>query len=779
MSRHKKNIFSRFCYVFAGITALLLFSCNEDSIFSTTDSDGLHLALQIGESTIMQRSLNTSSDDTLKEDVLNDLNLWIYDPTNSNALIKHYYMSSNLSNNRTTLIQGGASWRSGLTAGNTYQVYAVANNGSDLGNLALADLKTHTILDKNIYVPYNASTNSSKRFIMDGKAAWIVPPSTQNEVNIPITLRRAASKVVARLNFTADMRSKITAIGPVTWRLKNYSSEPTILADGSLDDRKIENNPGETTPLPVTLAHISDTLNILTYTYANDSDLWNADPIAHQTLLMLDVPCTYDGKTYAENTYSLPISTRHIDRNYIYELNATIGKLSSNASETEPAYLKYSIWPWVTGDDIPINSSNSSGNYLYATPDTVIMKQTTTDNSIEYISSKDVSIRIDSIYYFNTSGVKTLVSSTISSQVSVTPTSTSNLRQGNLLVTSPIPTNLGPRYIKIIISNGTNSKTVLVKQYPLEFITSISGNYSYKDDGNGTQVLNSYDPIAKKYTTGTANDPSDNIFTSKYYNSSNSTIYETGNSSYFYQGTAQTSNPNNQMYVVRITTTSSKYIVDKPLITNGITDGSVANNNVVSPAFMLASQLGTVYPTTWSSASEHCKEYVEISTSGKKYDNWRLPTLAELEILATYQGQTGQQVMTTVLSGDYYWSAYHVGTGWVDITYTKVTHGSGNYELGYQYVGAGNGNYDYRNGRYRATPKGPYIIGDANTYYLVGTGNGSYNQVAAHWSDYSNGYYGTGYGTYTGRRYTTDSSGDTHYIRCIRDMNPDELTNDK
>jgi len=777
---------------------LLLSSCSEDSIFSTSDSDGLHLALQIGESTIMQRAISTSSDDALKEDVLNDLNVWIYDPNNSDALIKHYYLSSNLSNNQTSLLQGGASWRSDLTAGNTYQVYAVANNGSDLGSLALADLKTRTISDKNIYIPYNTTSNSSKRFIMDGKTAWTVPATTQNEINIPMTLRRAASKIVVHLNFSSEMQGKLTAVGPVTWRLKNYSSEPTIIAEGSLDDRKVENNPGETTPLSITLADTKNTSTFLTYTYANDSTLWNTDPIAHQTLLMLDMPCTYDGKTYAENTYSIPITTSHIDRNYIYELDATIGKLSSNASETEPAYLKYYILPWVTGDVIPINGSNTSGSYLYVTPDTTIMKQTTTDNSIEYISSKNVSIQIDSIYYFNTLGVKTLVASSIKNQVSATPTSTSNLRQGNLLVTSPIPTNLGPRYIKIIFSNGTDSKTVLVKQYPLEYITSISGSYSYKDDGNGTQVLNSYDPKAKKYTRGTINKPKDDIFTSKYYDASYSMIYETGTKLSRFQGAAQTTNPNNQMYVVRITTTSSKYIVDKPILTNGVTDGSAANNNVVSPAFMLASQLGTVLPTTWDAASDHCKKYVEISTSGKKYDDWRLPTLAELEIISTYQVQSGQNVMTTVLAGNYYWSAYHIGSGtWIDDTYDYVGFDSGDYSLcnsdGYYYVGSGNGNYSYGyywswyNYGYYPDPGGDYRQGTPGTYYYVGSRNGSYKYVAGYWNYSDNyGYYGTGYdnnsGNYTGNnigRFTTTSSSDTHYIRCIRDMSPEELSNDK
>jgi hypothetical protein len=208
----------------------------------------------------------------------------------------------------------------------------------------------------------------------------------------------------------------------------------------------------------------------------------------------------------------------------------------------------------------------------------------------------------------------------------------------------------------------------------LEYVTSITGSYSYKDDGNGNQVLNYYDGTNR--VNGSNNSWSDFMFQSKYYDGTYIYFPDDWDKDYWNYTSSQS---NNHMYVVRITTTSSTYTVDRPLITDGVTDGSAANNNVVSPAFMIASQLGTVYQASWVNASTHCKNYVEVHKNADgtetKYDDWRLPTLAELSIITKYQ-TAGKDVMTTVLAGPYYWSAYNVdgvngyfGTGKEGSTY--------------------------------------------------------------------------------------------------------------
>ena len=61
----------------------------------------------------------------------------------------------------------------------------------------------------------------------------------------------------------------------------------------------------------------------------------------------------------------------------------------------------------------------------------------------------------------------------------------------------------------------------------------------------------------------------------------------------------------------------------------------------MSPSFMLASQLGNSSTVTWKTAQEQCRDYVEVAVDENDretvYDDWRLPTAAEIGILIRYQ----------------------------------------------------------------------------------------------------------------------------------------------
>ena len=97
--------------------------------------------------------------------------------------------------------------------------------------------------------------------------------------------------------------------------------------------------------------------------------------------------------------------------------------------------------------------------------------------------------------------------------------------------------------------------------------------------------------------------------------------------------------------------------------------------NMVSPSFMIASRLGVVTSTggNLSRVSDeerliifrnHCANYVEV-VQGKDrqsdivYDDWRLPTEAELRIIMNYQGTSGQDAdaIDYLLNGKYYFGA--------------------------------------------------------------------------------------------------------------------------
>lgn len=146
-----------------------------------------------------------------------------------------------------------------------------------------------------------------------------------------------------------------------------------------------------------------------------------------------------------------------------------------------------------------------------------------------------------------------------------------------------------------------------------------------------------------------------------YYgtNLSNPDYYEEGTLDYFgYLSTKSTSlsvYTNNHMYIVQISSTSDSFILGRPVI-DEIT--KMSDDHVVSPAFMIASQLGAMSPVggmTAEKAAQHCSEYIEVSTDGTRYSGWRLPTKEEVAVILDYQ-YTQSETMAEVLAAKYYYT---------------------------------------------------------------------------------------------------------------------------
>ena len=124
---------------------------------------------------------------------------------------------------------------------------------------------------------------------------------------------------------------------------------------------------------------------------------------------------------------------------------------------------------------------------------------------------------------------------------------------------------------------------------------------------------------------------------------------------------------------------SDQYTIGRPRIDkNGYTASDEENAKLVSPSFVIASRLGAVYSTSGGLSNlnlnqklivfaDHAKNYVEVDDIDDAkdpnrvivYDNWRLPTKAELEIIIELQGTSGQDAdaVDYLLNGQYYMSA--------------------------------------------------------------------------------------------------------------------------
>jgi hypothetical protein len=129
---------------------------------------------------------------------------------------------------------------------------------------------------------------------------------------------------------------------------------------------------------------------------------------------------------------------------------------------------------------------------------------------------------------------------------------------------------------------------------------------------------------------------------------------------------------NNHMYVIQISKAGidkngDPVIIGRPLLDNN----SQSNDNVVSPAFMIASQLGAVTSYTQYTdddalaAAIHCRTYMEVGTNGRRFTGWRLPTQAEIKYIVEYQANdkiSGAGVFEDVLKGGHYYTLNYLQT---------------------------------------------------------------------------------------------------------------------
>ncbi len=409
-----------------------------------------------------------------------------------------------------------------------------------------------------------------------------------------------------------------------------------------------------------------------------------------------------DAKYEQSNYYQIPIcnpAQKRLDRNHIYRITVTVNAVgASNPTQAVDLEASYTVIPWETMT-IGVGDDSSRPNYLMVNTDEMAMYNIDEDNNtLEFASSSKVTVTVVEAWYYDKNDDERYLNKNSKPFTDIHATPDPDL-SGHIKIDSPLPTNNAPRYIKLKVTNEEGTERyITVVQYPLEYITNVHGWYSYRDDFNGGKTNWEYldgnrAEVVESQTYGRNNrftaaqrktNSSNETFKfySKVYKPETKSIYrytwqEIGpnNNTYRYQRSApdaESSNPNNRMYHVRITVSSGDYTLGRPRITNEITDGSAENAKIVSPSFLIASQLGTTPTTSSKSTAEtHCRNYVEVhkvlDENGKevmengypkvvKYDQWRLPTHSEVEIILRFQ-KVPDSAIDVVMSGNNYWSA--------------------------------------------------------------------------------------------------------------------------
>ena len=657
------NIYKNTTLALMALTmGLSLVGCAEDSELIYQGAQQLSVKPLILDNKVSRAT--TASEASLNEDKLYNFNIKMFGEYNE-CKVDKTFTDSLQSGKEEVIAQNNWKVDNDLQEGNTYSVKSVANaTGS-------GDVQT----DVDIWKPYDATSNSNKMFLMSSEQNY--PVTKEPTQTIPVNLARAAAKIALTIHVDVE---GYTA-GQAKWQLKNYNAKTTIFGNNTeseLKDGEIVEAQGGSGEYTVT-----------TYSYATQ---WTDDTKA--PAIYLQVPLTAEGNTEI-NYYKIPVrdpkatgeDAKKLNRNTIYTIDA---KINNKGGSSEIGYITagkvvYDVLPWSDGGTTDIDANTS---YLMVTPKVVYMKNVDTDMSVTYKSSSPVTIVSKKVYYIDNEGNTEVYSEgyketiikkekvwvsgflgigghyeyRVKEEIPFYPYPTKMELQnekdgvnlgGKIAINSPIPQNRFSKYIVLTLENAEGKQaTVKYKQSPLIETQNFFGDYSSRSkDGwayrtaAGQNVYNSY---TYDYNGG---------YHAKYYE--NSYIRS------FYDDTSFDNLKNNRMYIIQVSSTKdSKYNIAHPNIDKST---GYTNDEVVSPAFMIASQLGAVRSANFnqSRAKTHCETYREVKKENDKqviYDGWRLPTKTEIQFIVDFQqesyknnkGKTKQPIKPVLEGANYY-----------------------------------------------------------------------------------------------------------------------------
>ena len=634
------NIYKNTTLALMALTmGLSLVGCAEDSELIYQGAQQLSVKPLILDNKVSRAT--TASDENLNEDKLYNFNIKMFDEYNECKVDKTF--TDGLESGKEEVIDKN-NWKvkNDLQEGNTYSVKSVANaTGS-------GDVQT----DVDIWKPYDATGNSNKKFLMSSERNY--PVTKEPTQTIEVNLARAAAKIV----LTVHVDVKGYTAGQAKWQLKNYNAKTTIFGsntESELKDGEMVEAQGESGEYTVT-----------TYSYATQ---WTDDTKA--PAIYLEVPLTADGKTEI-NYYKIPVrdpkatgeDAKKLNRNTIYTIDAKINNKggSSEIDYVTTGKVVYDVLPWSEGGTTDIDANTS---YLMVTPKVVYMKNVDTDMSVTYKSSSPVTIVSKKVYYIDNEGNTVVYSEkdveTFYKEVWVdgyyqgwhwvnghyekkeieqfkpyptkmelqNETDGENLG-GKIVIDSPIPKNRFSKYIVLTLKNAEGTQaTVKYKQSPLIETQNFFGDYSSRSEDGWAYRTAAGKNVNNKYTYD-----HDGGYLAKYYDTGSGNIY-----SFYYGSRNDLSLTNNRMYIIQVSSTKdSKYNIAHP----NINKSGYTNDEVVSPAFMIASQLGAVYSSHFDQdkAKTHCETYREVKKENGEqviYDGWRLPTKAEIQFIVDFQ----------------------------------------------------------------------------------------------------------------------------------------------
>ena len=376
--------------------------------------------------------------------------------------------------------------KDGLDKDVEYKVYVVANSTNETLTTAgavttEAALRALSTTDADIYKRFkegvdSESYSSSKAFLMNATVdSWTIENmATQLISDEQITVQRAAVKFVMDVSLSDTFKARLTAdnseYGTPGWKYLHFNTVTPEIPEGTAAaDLATRGSGAYLDVVPGEDGHFI----VTTYAYPQ---AWEAAKAADLAPAILISYPAVNNTTGVSNYhyYYIPLVAGTVTstlRNHEYKVNAVISSYGSfEALSNDQVNLTYEVKDW-TATEADVNAY--AMDYLVVTPTRYSFKGgnegENLNKSFYYYASGEVSVQGIRAYYKNSTGAETDVTSGFT---------VSNPANGVITVTSTVPTNGTFRTLEFTVKCGNKTEIVVVRHYPADFVTGISGSWS-------------------------------------------------------------------------------------------------------------------------------------------------------------------------------------------------------------------------------------------------------------------------------------------------------------
>lgn len=705
------------------LAALSLPGCRQDDWSEKTETlpDGLylHLTTSDGEHELLSSRAGESSSE-LRESEVSTLDVFIVDNADGKVVQYKHIESSAITEGKAEVMSGD--WKSVLTK-NSYDFYVLANYPGEttLKDLTSKDQVTKIIAkDKTILrvegETYGASdppstTYKGKLFSMAGTVTTFNPSQYEDQATVSVNLARNAAKIVINLSYSSGFTSGVSRLADLTKTLVNYAVTANVFSTDIPKDAELGGEPALSGNSDQSLSNkvegdgTSRKETLYFYTYPTD---WSTD-LMREAYVLLNIPYYKSGSAdKINNYYKIPLristtsSELKLAGNTEYTYTVTVDRVG-NTEIDAPVTLDVQNVTQAPWKEKKVDFGNEKPTYLITSADRIDITESMISKdpdqygraSFTFTSGSSVdNIELSKAYYVNKdqTQVQTLndrnLKDNCTFQVTYDDNETKRSGTVSVQITGGVPANLASHHYEFLLTNENGlQKTVRVSMRPEIYVTPLQGIMSTR-----TNLTTQFNVVAtvSPIQISMNGQQDGNYETSQYIFYPRIARWDSGDPRKFYKirwvkmstgyppsyilaadntVSGAISQGNTNMFVIVMSQIPKSISQYPDMVQYGVgrytpseSGNPSTDNNLISPMFIIASELGTTSGySSFNGAFWQAKEYVEVAatsfitgygakpTNYRELKGWRLPTKGELALIAKLQIFPKQDVIDQTL----------------------------------------------------------------------------------------------------------------------------------